>query len=196
SRPLLAASQAAGAAVGAMGAESRAARERVVHAQMEEWTLARYAAGRVGIDDSGWLTGMTPTLGRAGAVAISFIEVLVAALCGWMIAGRAASEPACADCGRWRLARALPEARQGIARPLVDRLLAGEDVRDLVARPDTRERTLLALHACPDHDAGGGVLRVSELRWTRRRRVLAARHIEDLEVDAATVGAIEERLRG
>ena len=182
SRPLVAASLAAAAAVGAlatelvldygaardaeqahleetaqlrgaMGAESRAARERVVRAQMEDWTLARYAAGRIGLDDSGRLTGSTPTLGRAGAVAVSLIEVLVAALCGWMIAGRAASEPACPACGRWRVARALPEARQGIARPLVDRLLAGEDVAGLVERPDTRERTLLALYACSDHDA-------------------------------------------
>jgi hypothetical protein len=226
SRPLLAAGLAAAAAVGALamqmemdfraaraahaahldqvdrvqgaiGADTAAARARVRAAQMAEWTRTSYAAARIGIDDTGWFTGAPPVLGRAGSVAVSILEVVIAALCGWMMAGRAASEPACAACGQWRAERVLGEARSGVARDLVGRLLAGDDSAiGLLAPPDTRERVVLSLFECAAHDAGGGVLRVSDVRWTRRRRLLAARRVDDLEIDAATVTAIEERLRG
>ncbi|HLU67210.1 MAG TPA: hypothetical protein VKZ63_13090, partial [Kofleriaceae bacterium] len=56
---------------------------------------------------------------------------------------------------------------------------------------DTREQTLLTILSCPDgHDGDGGVLRVSDVSWTRRRRRLALRQVADLEIDGAAAAAI------
>src|SRR5690606_30288144 len=51
----------------------------VRRAMLRDFTFPRYAAGRIGWDDSGMLTGAPPVLGQAGAMALSGFELLLAA---------------------------------------------------------------------------------------------------------------------
>jgi hypothetical protein len=179
--------------IGLASAEELAA---VRAALLRDWTLGRYVRERVGLDDSGAFTGAAPVLGKHGAMALSGLELLLAAAIAGMWAGRAASHPACPCCGRWRAERRLGAAAHGVAGPLVARLLAedAEGAASLLRPPDTREKTLLTLLACPEgHDGDGGVVRVSDLSWTRHRR-LAMRGVEEVEVDGELVARLRDAL--
>ena len=165
---------------------------------MAGWSLWRFARARVGLDDSGLLTGTPPVLGRGGALALSAFELLLAVLIASMWAARTAAEPACPSCGAWRTERQLGSAAHGVSRQLVRRLLAGDPpgAARLMRPPDTREEVRLSAFTCPSgHDQEGGVLRIGEVFWTRHRR-LALRRIADLEVDgeelAWMAGAVAE----
>jgi hypothetical protein len=220
-RPWLAASVAAVAAVGALAQlialDFRAARAEEVaridqlsrvrqdaglaseeelaavrSAMLRRFTFSGYAQARIGLDDSGRLTGTPPVLGRAGATALSAIEVLLAALLAAMSAGRAASHPVCPLCGRWRVEHPLGTVAHGLSRVLVSDLLADRPIADRMRPPDTREETRLALLTCPaGHDHQAGVLRIYEVTWTRHRR-RALRRVEDLELDATTLAPLRQ----
>jgi hypothetical protein len=164
----------------------------VQDAMMSHWTLSRYARARIGLDDSGALTGTPPVLGRAGAVAVSLIEMCLALLIAGLWAAQAAADPACPRCGRWRVEHPIGAAAHGVAGEVVDRLLAGDaaGAAALLRPPDTREQVLLSALTCPDgHDGESGVVRVSEVSWTRRRR-LAMRRVADLETGAEELGVL------
>lgn len=161
------------------------ARERA--AAMRGWTLGRYARERVGLDDSGQLTGLPPLFGRAGALVMTGLQLALALSIAALLARRSAAEPACPRCGGWRDAHPLGAAAHGVARQLVAALRGGDadGAARVVRPPDTREAVMMWRLACPDgHDGDGGVLRVSEVIWTRRRRRLALRRVADLEVGA------------
>jgi hypothetical protein len=165
---------------------------------LAEWTLWRYARSRVGLDDSGTFTGMPPGLSRAGTVALSAIELFLCLAIACLWAGRAAAQPACPSCGEWRAEHALGSAAHGVARALVKRLLAGDaaGAAELLRPPDTREAVTLSALACPaGHDQDGGVLRVGEVFWTRRRR-LALRRIADLQVSGEEMAAMRRAVGG
>jgi len=182
--------EAAGVATRQELAEYRAA-------WMEGWTLWRYTRARIGFDDTGAFTGTPPVLGRRGALVMSAFELLLAIAIAAAWAGRAAGEPACAACGAWRERRALGSAAHGVAREVVARLRGGDaaGAAALVRPPDTHEAVMFWLLSCPaGHDGDGGVLRVSEVFWTRRRR-LALQRIADLEVDGAAVEPLAAELR-
>jgi hypothetical protein len=162
------------------------------------WTLWRYARARVGLDDSGTFTGMPPGLSRAGTLALSAIELLLGLAIACLWAGRAAAQPACPTCGAWRAEHALGSAAHGVAREVVKRLNAGDaaGAAALLRPPDTREAVALSAFACPaGHDQDGGVLRIGEVFWTRRRR-LALRRIADLEVSGEEMAAMTRAVRG
>ncbi len=170
------------AGVGVSEEELAAARDAI----LADWTLAGYARARIGLDDSGRFTGTPPVLGRAGAVAVSILELCLALAIAGLWAAQSAGEPACAVCGAWRVERGVGSAAHGIARDLVAQLVAGDAAAaaSLVRPPDTREQVLLSLLTCPaGHDGAGGVLRVSDVSWTRRRR-LALRRVADLVIEA------------
>ncbi|HWM84568.1 MAG TPA: hypothetical protein VNO33_01995 [Kofleriaceae bacterium] len=163
---------------------------------LAEWNFWRYARARIGLDDTGVFSGTPPVLGRAGAVALSAIELLLAIWIAALWAGRAAGEPACAACGAWKPEWGLGSAAHGVARGVIDRMLAGdaEGAADLLRPPDTREEVRFSLLRCPDgHDGEGGILRVSEVFWTRHRR-LALRRVADLEVGGEELRAIADGL--
>ena len=176
------------------------ARERA--AAMQGWTLVRYARERIGLDDSGRLTGLPPLLGRAGALAMSSLQLILALGIAVLVARRSAAEPACPRCGAWREAHPLGAAAHGVAGALVAAARAGDadGAAALVRPPDTREAVMMWRLACPDgHDGAGGVLRVSEVIWTRRRRRLVLRRVADLEAGAELlaplVAALSRRAR-
>jgi hypothetical protein len=187
---ILDARDAAGVATREELAEERAA-------WLDGWTLRRYASARIGLDDSGTFSGTPPVLGRTGQLALSAFEVLLAIFIAAAWAGRAAGEPACPACGAWRAEHMLGSAAHGVERGVVKRLLAGDPdgAAALLRPPDTREEVMFTLLVCPaGHDGDGGVLRVGEVFWTRRRR-LALRRVADLEVDAALLAPIAAALR-
>jgi hypothetical protein len=166
-------------------------------AWMSGWTLWGFARARIGLDDSGSFTGTPPVLGRTGTLALTGFELLLAMAIAALWAGSAAREPACPRCRAWRTGRLLGGAAHGVAEAAVARLRAGDaaGAAGLLRPPDTREEVTFSLFACPDgHDGDGGVLRVGEVFWTRRRR-LALRRVADLEVDGAEVAAIAGGLR-
>jgi len=178
------------AGVGVSDEELEAAKDSI----LARWTLARYASARVGLDDSGTFTGTPPVLGRAGAVALSLFELLLALAIAGLWAAQAASDPACPRCGRWRVERGLGSAAHGVAHQVVDRLLAGDasGAAALLRPPDTREQVMLSIVTCPDgHDGEAGVLRVCEVSWTRRRR-LALRRVADLEIDGPDLATLRQ----
>lgn len=180
------------AGVGVSEEELAAAREAI----LARWTVARYAQARFGLDDSGTFTGTPPVLGRAGAVAVSILELCLALAIAGLWAAQVASDPACPRCGRWRVERGLGAAAHGVAREAAARLLDGdaEGAAALLRPPDTRERVLLSLLTCPaGHDGEAGVLRIAEVSWTRRRR-LALRRVADLAMEEAEVAAIRAAL--
>jgi hypothetical protein len=153
-------------------------------AAMQGWTLGRYARERIGLDDSGRLTGLPPLLGRAGALAMTALQLVLALAIAVLLARRSAAEPACPRCGAWREAHPLGAAAHGVARELVAAVREGDadGAAALVRPPDTREAVMMWRLACPDgHDGDGGVLRVSEVIWTRRRRRLVLQRVADLE---------------
>ena len=176
------------AGVGVSEEELAAVRDAV----LARWTLSGYARARIGLDDSGTFTGTPPVLGRAGAVALTVIELCLAlAIAGLWVAG-AASDPACPRCGAWRVERGLGAAAHGVAREVVARLEAGDasGAAALLRPPDTREEVLLSLLTCPHgHDGEAGVVRICEVSWTRRRR-LALRQVADLEMDAPELAVV------
>jgi len=164
----------------------------VKEAILARWTLARYASARAGFDDTGTFTGTPPVLGRAGAVAVSLVELCLALLIAGLWAAGEARDPACPRCGAWRVERGLGAAAHGVARELAARLVAGDasGAAEILRPPDTREQVLLSVMTCPDgHDGEGGVVRICEVSWTRRRR-LALRRVADLEVDAADLTSL------
>jgi len=170
------------AGVGVSQDELAAARDSI----LADWSLTGYARARIGLDDSGRFTGTPPVLGRAGAVAVSLVELCLALAIAGLWAAQVAGEPACAVCGAWRVEASVGAAAHGTARPLLTELLAGDAAAaaSVLRPPDTREQVLLSLLTCPaGHDGAAGVLRVSEVSWTRRRR-LALRRIADLAIDA------------
>lgn len=176
--------------VGVEGEELEAAREAI----LSRWTLARYASARVGFDDSGTFTGTPPVLGRAGAVALSLVELCLALFIAGLWAAQTASDPACPRCGTWRVERGLGAAAHGVARAVVARLVAGDasGAAEMLRPPDTREQVLVSVLTCPvGHDGEAGVLRVCEVSWTRRRR-LALRRIADLEIDPADLAVVRQ----
>ncbi len=178
------------AGVGVSDEELEAAKDAI----LARWTLARYASARVGLDDSGTFTGTPPVLGRAGAVALSLFEFALALAIAGLWAAQAASDPACPRCGLWRVERGLGSAAHGVARQVVERLLAGDasGAAALLRPPDTREQVMLSIITCPaGHDGEAGVLRVCEVSWTRRRR-LALRRVADLEIDAPDLAVLRE----
>lgn len=180
--------------VGVSQEELAAARDAI----LARWTLAGYARARVGLDDSGTFTGTPPVLGRAGAIALSVLELGLALAIAALWAAGAASDPACPRCGAWRVERGLGAAAHGVARELVAHLEEGEAGRaaDLLRPPDTREEVLLSLLTCPaGHDGDAGVLRVCDVSWTRRRR-LALRRVADLEVEPADLAILRQALAG
>lgn len=180
------------AGVGVSEGELVAAREAI----LARWTLPRYARARIGLDDSGAFTGTPPVLGRAGAMAVSFIEILLALAITAAWAAQAASHPACPRCGRWRVERGLGAAAHGVARELAARLLADDPIgaAALLRPPDTREQVLLSRLSCPEgHDGDGGVLRICDVSWTRRRR-LGLRRIADIEVEMAELEGLRAAL--
>jgi hypothetical protein len=78
-----------------------------------------------------------------------------------------------------------------VGRAVIERLLAGDagGAAALLRPPDTREEVRFSLLCCPDgHDQDGGVLRLSELFWTRGRR-LALRRLADLEAGSDEVAS-------
>jgi hypothetical protein len=171
------------------------ARDRLT-AEHEEWlagwTFWNYLRARVGADDSGLFTGTPPVLGRSGAMALSLFELLIALLIATLWAGRTAVEPACPMCGAWRVENHLGGAAHGVAGESVKRLLAGDaaGAAALLRPPDTREAVTFSLFTCPaGHDLDGGVLRVGEVFWTRRRS-LALRRVADLVVTGEVVDEI------
>jgi hypothetical protein len=173
--------------------EELAATRRAI---LAHWTLERYARARIGLDDSGMFTGTPPVLGRAGAVAMSLVELLLALAIAVLWAVQVAGEPACPRCGRWRVERRLGAAAHGVARALAKRLRAGDagGAATLVRPPDTREQVLLSILTCPHgHDGEAGVLRIAEVSWTRRRR-LALRPIADLEISATDLDVLRSAL--
>lgn len=180
------------AGVGVSEEELAAAREAI----LAGWTLAGYARARIGLDDSGRFTGTPPVLGRRGAVAISMVELCLALAIACLWSAQVAREPACAICGTWRVERSVGAAAHGIARDLVMHLVAGDTAAAaaLLEPPDTREQVLLTLLTCPaGHDGAAGVLRVSEVSWTRRRR-LALRRIADLVIEAPDLDLLRAAL--
>jgi hypothetical protein len=125
-------------------------------------------------------------------VALSAIELFLALAIACLWAGRAASQPACPTCGAWRAEHALGSAAHGVAREVAKRLVAGDaaGAAQLLRPPDTREAVALSALACPaGHDQGGGVLRIGDVFWTRRRR-LALRRVADLEVSGEEMAAM------
>ena len=180
------------AGVGVSDDELAAAREAI----LADWTLAGYARARIGLDDSGRFTGTPPVLGRAGAVAVSIVELCLALAIAGLWAAQVASDPACPVCGAWRVERGIGTAAHGVARELVAELVQGDTARAaaLLRPPDTREQVMLSLLTCPaGHDGDAGVLRVAEVSWTRRRR-LALRRIADLDIDAAELMLVRAAL--
>ncbi len=180
------------AGVGVSDDELAAAREAI----LADWTLAGYARARIGLDDSGRFTGTPPVLGRAGAVAVSIVELCLALAIACLWAAQVAGEPACPVCGAWRVERGIGAAAHGVARELVAALLEDEAARaaDLLRPPDTREQVMLSLLICPaGHDGDAGVLRIAEVSWTRRRR-LALRRIADLDIGAAELAVVRAAL--
>lgn len=176
------------AGVGVDDEELAAARDAI----LARWTLGRYARARIGLDDSGTFTGTPPVLGRAGAVALSIVEMCLALLIAGLWAAQAASDPACPRCGAWRVERGLGAAAHGVAREVVARLLAGDaaGAAAMLRAPDTREQVLLSVLTCPrGHDGEAGVLRLCDVAWTRRRR-LGLRRVADLELDAADLAVV------
>jgi hypothetical protein len=165
-------------------------------AWMEGWTFIGYASARLGFDDSGKFSGTPPVLGRTGALAVSGVALLLAIGIAAWLAGRAAAEPACPQCGEWRAARPLGSAAHGVSRAVVGRLLAGDapGAAELLRPPDTREEVLFAAMTCPAGcDGDGGVLRIGEVFWTRGRR-LALRRVADLELEGGALGPIADAL--
>lgn len=166
--------------------------------QLSHWTLTNYVRARVGLDDRGYFTGTPPVLGKAGAVALSIIELVFACVMAVMWAGRTASTPACPVCGAWREEHSLGEAAHGVSGKFVDAMLANRDAEaaaELLEPPDTREFVALSLFACPEgHDQGGGVLAIGDVAWTRRRR-LAIHRIAELDVSAAEVEVLSRHLK-
>lgn len=182
------------AGVGVSDEELAAVRDAI----LARWTLAGYARARIGLDDSGTFTGTPPVLGRAGAVAVSVVELCLALAIAGLWAAGAASDPACPRCGAWRVERGIGAAAHGVAREVAARLQAGDasGAAELLRPPDTREEVLLSLLTCPHgHDGEAGVLRVCEVSWTRRRR-LALRRIADLEIDGADLAVVREAFAG
>ena len=174
--------------VGVSDEELAAAKDAI----LAHWTLARYASARIGFDDTGTFSGTPPVLGRAGAVALSLVELGLALLIAGLWAAGEARDPACPRCGAWRVERGLGAAAHGVARQLAARLVAGDarGAAEVLRPPDTREQVLLSVMTCPDgHDGEAGVVRVCEVSWTRRRR-LALRRIADLELDAADLATL------
>ncbi len=133
-----------------------------------------------------------------GALVVAVLELLIALGIAGGLARAAAAEPACEQCGAWRVERALGRAAQGIGSDVVRALLDGDatGAAQAIAPPDTREESRLAVLSCPrGHDAGGGVLRVTEERVSRRRRLVSVR-IADVRVDEAELAAIAEAFDG
>lgn len=182
------------AGVGVSEAELAAARRAI----LADWTLAGYARARIGLDDSGRFTGTPPVLGRAGAVAVSIVELCLALAIAGLWAAQVAGDPACPECGAWRVERGLGAAAHGIARELVADLLQGDaaGAAALIRPPDTREQVLVSLMTCPaGHDREAGILRVAEISWTRRRR-LALRRVADLKIEAPELEALRAAFAG
>ena len=179
-----------------MGQASEEELAAVRRSMLRGWTFGRYARARIGLDDSGQLTGGAPVLGRTGAAALSALELLVAAGLAGAWAARAARHPACPRCGRWRVERPLGAAAHGVARPLAGRLLAGDGdgAAALLRAPDTREQTRVSWLACPaGHDGDGGVVRIAEVRVTRHRR-LALHTVAEIELDGELLAAVRRPL--
>lgn len=161
-------------------------------ALLADWSLWRYARARVGLDDSSAFTGAPAVLGRGGTLALSAVEVFLAIAIATLWAGRAASHPACPVCGAWRAERVLGSAAHGVARALVQRMLAGDahGAAGLLRPPDTREEVRLSAFRCPAGHDEGGVLRVGEVFWTTRHRRLAVRRVADVEVTGGELAVI------
>lgn len=177
-----------------VASHERLARER--EEWLAGWTFWNYFRARIGADDSGSFTGTPPVLGRSGAMALSLFELLIAVLIATLWAGRTAIEPACPVCGAWRVENHLGGAAHGIANDAVKRLLAGDatGAAALLRPPDTREEVTFSLFTCPaGHDTDGGVMRIGEVFWTRRRS-LALRRVADLVVTGAVVAEFSAQL--
>jgi hypothetical protein len=172
--------QAIRVASGLVGREELAAERAAV---LADWTPWRFARARIGLDDSSVFTGAPAVLGRAGTLALSVFELALAVAIASLWARRAASDPACPTCGAWRAERLLGNVAHGVAGAIVQRLLAGDahGAAELLRAPDTREAVRLSAFRCPAGHDEGGVLRVSDVFWTRGRR-LAVRRVADLEV--------------
>ncbi len=156
---------------------------------LAELTPRGFLARRFGID------GVPRGAGRSG-LAVGALELLLAMGVAGLLAASTAREPACPTCRHWRVESALGVAALGVSEQLVARLLAGQTAAaaGLLEPPDTREEIEVGLLACPEgHDLGGGVLRVTETRLDRRRR-LGRRRVADLMVTRQEAEAIRERL--
>jgi hypothetical protein len=138
----------------------------------------------------------TGALRGPAAAAAALVELAIAGLIAAAIARPSAREPACARCGRWRVEHPIGRAPLGTAAGVTRHLLAGDTsaAAALLAPPDTREETRLALLTCRDgHDGDGGVLRLCEERIDRRRRV-AVHRVADLVVTGDELAVLRARL--
>lgn len=167
-------------------------------ASMTELSPTSYLRRRFGLagDAAPPVNGFGSSLGPIGSIGVWGLELLLAGFIAASFARQQAREPACPECGAWRVHHELGATAYGVSKQLAGALLAGrtDDAAELVREPDTREHVALTLLACPEgHDGGAGVLRIVDHRRDKRRRP-TAHLVGDYTVTGAEVLALRAAL--